>query len=125
MICAVGTYAQSPRVNKAISRAKELFIATANGNVATIKKLTLTDFYKEKYPYSDAKVRELLLSVPFEKRQRMIGQIKNHCKTSTLMNRAGDVITVTLENQITGKEITIRLLDEEENGNWLVFDYEY
>lgn len=125
LICAVGTYAQSPRVNKAISRAKELFIATANGNVATIKKLTLPDFYKEKYPYSDARVRELLLSVPYEKRQRMIDQIKNHCKATTLMNRAGDVITVTLENQITGKEITIRLLDEEENGNWLVFDYEY
>lgn len=125
LICVVGTYAQSPRVNKAISRAKELFIATANGNVAAIKKLTLPDFYKEKYPYSDSKVRELLLSVPFEKRQRLIDQIKNHCKASTLMNRAGDVITVTLENHITGKEITIRLLDEEENGEWLVFEYEY
>lgn len=38
LICAVGTYAQSPRVSKAISHAKELFIATANGNVTTIKK---------------------------------------------------------------------------------------
>lgn len=112
-------------MSKAISRAKELFIATANGNVATIKKLTLPDFYKGKYPYSDARVRELHLSVPCEKRQRMIDQIKNHWKASTLMNRVGNVITVTLENQIIGKEIMIRLLDEEENGNWLVFDYEY
>lgn len=55
----------------------------------------------------------------------MIDLIKNHCKASTLMNRAGDVIIVTLENQITGKEITIRLLDEEKNGDWLVFEYEY
>ena len=55
----------------------------------------------------------------------MIDQIKNHWKASTLMNRVGNVITVTLENQIIGKEIMIRLLDEEENGNWLVFDYEY
>lgn len=125
LICAIGTYAQNSSTDIAISRAKELFIATANGDVARIKKLTMPEFYKQKYPYSDAKVRELLLSVSYEKRQKLIDQIKNHCKASALRNRAGDFITVTLENNVTGKEFTICLLDEEENGNWRIVSYEY
>lgn len=124
LICAIGIYAQNSS-DIAISRAKELFIATANGDVARIKKLTMPEFYKQKYPYSDAKVRELLLSVSYEKRQKLIDQIKNHCKASALRNRAGDFITVTLENNVTGKEFTICLLDKEENGNWRIVSYEY
>lgn len=78
-ICTIGAYAQQSSTDIAISRAKELFIATANGDVARIKKLTILECYKKKYPYSDAKVKELLLSVPYEKRQKLIDQIQNHC----------------------------------------------
>lgn len=125
IFCAVGTFAQSSPKSIAISRAKELFIATANGDVAKIKRLTTSAFYKEKYPYSDAKVRELLLRVPYEKRKRMIDQIRNHSKASAIINRAGDVVTVTLKNDVTGKEFLIRLIDENGNGNWRVSDYDY
>lgn len=125
LICTLGTYSQTSAKNIAISRAKELMIATANGNVATIKRLTTPEFYKDKYPYSDATVRSMLLNVPYEKRQKMIDQVKNHCKATAIMNRAGDIITVSLANQITGKEFTIQLMDESGNGNWLVFEYYY
>ncbi len=125
LICTIGAYSQSPSKSLAVSRAKELVIATANGNVARIKQLTTPEFYKAKYPYPDATARELLLSAPYKKRQKLIDHIKNHCKSTTIINRAGDVITVIFDNQITGKEFTMRLLDEEGNGNWLVFDYDY
>lgn len=124
-VCSICAYAQKSSTDIAISRAKELFIATANGDVARIKKLTMPEFYKKKYPYSDTKVREMLLSVPYDKRQKLIDQIKNHCTASALRNRAGDFITVTLENKVTGKEFTICLMDENEDGNWRVISYEY
>lgn len=123
VICSLGAYPQNSSKNIAIANAKALFIATANGDVAKIKKLTTTDFYREKYPYSDAKVREILLSVPLEKRKKAINQVRTQTKASAIMNRAGDVITVILDNQVTGKSFTMRLI--EENGNWLVYEYDY
>lgn len=123
VICSLGAYSQNSSKNIAIANAKALFIATANGDVAKIKKLTTTDFYREKYPYSDAKVREILLSVPLEKRKKAINQVRTQTKASAIMNRAGDVITVILDNQVTGKSFTMRLI--EENGNWLVYEYDY
>ena len=123
VICSLGAYPQNSSKNIAIANAKALFIATANGDVAKIKKLTTTDFYREKYPYSDAKVREILLSVPLEKRKKAINQVRTQTKASAIMNRAGDVITVILDNQVIGKSFTMRLI--EENGNWLVYEYDY
>lgn len=123
VICSLGAYPQNSSKNIAIANAKALFIATANGDVSKIKKLTTTDFYRDKYPYSDAKVREILLSVPLEKRKKAINQVRTQTKASAIMNRAGDVITVILDNQVTGKSFTMRLI--EENGNWLVYEYDY
>ncbi len=82
----------------AIKIAKELFVATANGDVNRLKQLMTSDFYKQHYPYSDAKVREMLLSVPYARRQNMKDQILNHSDVSTVINRPGDVITVFLTN---------------------------
>lgn len=121
----ISVVAQNSSHNVAITRAKALFVATANGDVAKLKQLMTPEFYKENYPYSDSRVRDLLLSVPVEKRERMIDQIQNKSLTSTIMNRAGDVITVTFTNKITKKEITVQLLDENENGDWKVFNYWY
>lgn len=109
----------------AATRAKELFIAVANGNVTKIKALTTPEFYKEKFPYSDSKVRSELLSVPLAKRQQMINQIKNETEVSTLPNTAGDVITVFLSNKVTKKQFVVQLICEEGDDNWLVFNYEY
>ena len=123
VICSLGAYSQNSSKNIAIANAKALFIATANGDVAKIKKLTTTDFYREKYPYSDAKVREILLSVPLEKRKKAINQVRTQTKASAIMDRAGGVVTVILDNQVTGKSFTMLLI--EENGNWLVYEYDY
>lgn len=38
-----------------VSRTKELFIATANGDIETIKRLLTLDFYRDNYPFSDEK----------------------------------------------------------------------
>lgn len=124
-ICALGIYAQKSSTDIAISRAKELIIATANGDISRIKKLTTPEFYKEQYPYSDAEIQGLLLSVPYEKRQKLIDHIRNHSKASALRNRAGDFITVIIENTITGKDFTIGMLDVEGNGDWRAISYEY
>lgn len=117
--------AQNTSREIAIERAKTVFYATANGDVTKLKQLMTPEFYKENYPYSDAKVREILLSIPIKKRKRMIDQIKNKSIPSTIINRAGDVITVTLTNKVTKKEITVQLIDENENGDWKVFNYWY
>ena len=118
------SFAQSNAVrNIAISRAKAVFVATANGDVTKLKRLTTPEFYEEHYPYSDARVREILLSVPKQKRQNMIDQIQNNSTASTIMNRAGDVITVTLTNKTSKKEFTVQLL--EEDGDWKIFNYWY
>ncbi len=108
----------------AVSRAKEVFVATANGDVAKLKQLTTQDFYKENYPYSDSRVREILLSVPAEKRKRMINQIQNQCTATTRTNRTGDVITVTLTNKVTKKIFTVQLIKDNKD-NWKIFNYWY
>lgn len=118
-------YPQNYSRSIAIERAKAVFYATANGDVAKLKQLMTPEFYKENYPYSDAKVREILLSVPIDKRKRMIDHIKNNSIPSTIINRARDVITVTLTNKVTKKEITVQLIDENESGDWKVFNYWY
>ncbi len=125
VIIPLYTYAQNSSRDVAISRAKAVFIATANGDVAKLKRLMTPEFYKENYPYSDSRVREILLGVPAEKRKRLINQIQNQSTPSTIMNRAGDVITVTLLNKVTKKEITVQLIDETESGDWKIFNYWY
>lgn len=125
LLTSFNVLAQTSSRDIAIERAKAVFVATANGDVASLKQLMTPEFYKENYPYSDARVREILLSVPIEKRKRAIDQIKNKSIPSTIINRAGDVITVTLTNKVTKKEITVQLIDENENGNWKVFNYWY
>lgn len=123
LISVLTVQAKSSDRGIAISRAKALFIATANGDVAKIKQLTTPEFYREKYPYSDARVRQMLLNVPADKRKNMIYQIQNQTTATASMNRAGDVITVTLTNKVTRKEFTVQMIDERGNGDWRVFDY--
>lgn len=119
------TNAQNSHRDIAIERAKDVFYATANGDVAKLKQLMTPEFYKENYPYSDDKVREILLNVPLEKRERMIDQIKNMSKVSTIISHAGDIITVTLNNKVTNKGITVQLIDKNVSGDWKVFNYWY
>lgn len=125
LIISLGTEAQNSNRDLAISRAKAVFIATANGDVATLKQLMTPEFYKETYPYSDSYVREILLSVPYQNRKKLIDHVQNHSVASTIINRTGDVITVTLTNRLSQKEFTVQLVDEHGNGNWKVFSYWY
>lgn len=125
LIISLGTEAQNSNRDLAISRAKAVFIATANGDVATLKQLMTPEFYKETYPYSDSYVREILLSVPYQNRKKLIDHVQNHSVASTVINRTGDVITVTLTNRLSQKEFTVQLIDEHGNGNWKVFAYWY
>lgn len=109
----------------AIKRAKELFIATANGDVVKLKQILTPDFYKRHYPYSDSKARDILLSVPYERRQKMIDNISNHSEVTTIVNRAGDVITVMFSNKSNNKIFTVQLFDEYGNDDWKIFEYDY
>lgn len=125
MIIPFGIEAQNSNRDIAISRAKAVFVATANGDVATLKQLMTPGFYKETYPYSDSYVREILLSVPYQNRKKLIDHVQNQSVASTVINRAGDVITVTLTNKLSHKEFTVQLVDEYGNGDWRVFDFWY
>lgn len=82
--------AQNSSRNIAISRAKAVFIATANGDVATLKQLMTPGFYKETYPYSDSYVREILLSVPYQNRKKLIDHVQNQSVASTVVHSAID-----------------------------------
>lgn len=125
VISYITLYAKTLYHEIAITSAKAVFYATANGDVAKLKQLMTPEFYKENYPYSDDKVREILLNVPLEKRERMIDQIKNMSKVSTIISHAGDIITVTLNNKVTNKGITVQLIDKNVSGDWKVFNYWY
>lgn len=70
-------------------------------------------------------VREILLSVPYQNRKKLIDHVQNQSVASTIINRAGDVITVILTNKLSQKEFTVQLNDEYGNGNWKVFAYWY
>ena len=109
----------------AVKKARALFVAVANADIRKMKELLTPDFYSQNFPYDDDRIREILLSRPYHKRQEMIDQVMNHTKATTIMNRAGDVITVTLDNNVTGKVFTIQLLDESGTGNWKIFNYDY
>ena len=124
-VATISISASAQRTPKeiAISRAKAILIATANADVAKIKSLTTPEFYQEQFPFSDAKVRELLLSASEGDRENMIDQVQNHCDAEAVMNRAGDVITVTLINRINNNEFTVKLFNSDGNGNWLIFAY--
>ena len=120
-VISISASAQRSAKEIAVSRVKALFVATAKGDVAKLKSLVTPEFYAENFPYSDAQVREILLSAPYEKRMQMIDQIQNHSDAETIMNRAGDCITVTLINRVTKKEFTVQLTDVDGNGDWRVF----
>ena len=110
----------------AIERAKQIFYAVANGDVRKIRNLTTDDFYDDKFGmYSDDEVREILLNVPYERRQEMINQIQNDVVPEVIMNRAGDVMTVILTNNRTGKDFMVQFIDTDGYGDWRIFDYTY
>ena len=125
LIIPLGTEAQNSSRGIAVSRAKALFVATANGDVARLKQLMTPELYKETFPYSDSYVREILLSVPYQNRKKLIDHVQNQSVASTVINRAGDAITVTLTNKLSRKEFTVQLIDEYGNGNWKVSAYRY
>lgn len=109
--------------NAVINVIKKLTRATANGDVSALKRLTTDDFFKEHYPYSDAQIRKLLLSVPQEKRKILIDHIENRSKFSVVFSRARDYATVIVTNQVSGKEMTYNLIYED--GYWKICDYSY
>lgn len=110
--------------DKCIAIAKKFVYAIANGDVYKLKCYCTTDFYSNNFPYDDLYTRKLLLSVPIEKRERLIKHI-NDSEITTLNNTPGDVITVIFTNIYTDKEITLQFIDEYSNGDWKVFQYYY
>lgn len=110
--------------NQCIDVAKKVFYAVANGDVSILKRYLTTTFYRTSFPYSDARTREVLLSVPKSKRDRLINHV-NRAEITTIPSKAGDVVTVIFTNTLTGKDYTMQLIDEYENGDWKVFEILY
>lgn len=104
--------------------AKKVFYAVASGDVSILKRYLTTEFYRTSFPYSDVYIREMLLSVPKEKRDRLIDHV-NRAEITTIPNKVGDVVTVIFSNPFTGKDYTMQLIDEYENGDWKVFEIQY
>lgn len=110
----------------AVERAKQIWIATAQGDVQTLHEYTTEDFFDRQYGgYTDEEIREILLSVPYERREKMIDHINNHTTITTYPNSAGDVVTVEFLDDISGKVMTFQLVDETGLEDWKVFDYSY
>lgn len=108
--------------DQCVSIAKKVLYAMANGDVSTLKHYLSTKFYRTNFPYSDAYIRKMLLSVPKNKRDKLINHV-NQSKITTIPNNAGDVVTVIFTNIATGKDYTMQLIDEYENGDWKVSEY--
>lgn len=104
---------------------KELYYATANGDVAKIKKLTTPDFYKEQYPYSDEFLRKELLSVPYKRRQDLITHIDKNSDFTVVFSTPGDYATVWIDDRVTGKNMRYGLLYDFDDNCWRICDYEY
>lgn len=124
-VISIGANAQKTSRDIAISRVKAVFDATAKGDVDRLKGLLTSELYQKTYPYSDSYVREMLLNVPADNRERLLCQIQDQCEISTIMNRAGDVMTVILTDKLTKKDLKIQLLDEYGDGNWRICNYWY
>lgn len=108
----------------AVERARQIWIATATGDVQTLRQFTTGDFFDTQYRgYSDDELRDILLSVPYDRRQKMIDHIKNHCSVEVYPNSAGDVVSVVFTNEITGKPMTFQLVDETGDQDWKLFEY--
>ena len=110
--------------DRCVAIAKKCFYAVANGDVSALKRLLTSECYNENFPYNDAYVRELLLGVPKSKRERLIDHV-NRSEITAIPNRTGDVVTVIFTNTVTGKDFTVRLIDESGNGNWKIYEFEY
>lgn len=106
---------------EAIRVAREMFMAVADGDVETLRSLTTPEFYDERFPYDDETVREMLLEVPYDKREEMKYQIQYEADATA--TRQGDTIIVELYNEITGKLFTFRL--NRDYGSMRVYDYTY
>lgn len=102
---------------------KKYVRAFANGDVATIKQLTTPEFRREILPGSDAEIRQLLLSAPLERRNKLINHIENYSDFTIIPNRAGDYITVYIENRISKKTLTYGLFND--GNSWRIDKYEY
>jgi hypothetical protein len=128
-ICSSSTTCSTTDVEQmkaiAVKKAKAWFVAVANADIRKMKELLTPNFYSRSFPYDDNTIREILLSRPYQKRQEMIDQVMNHTTATTIMNRAGDAITVILDNNVTGKVFTIQLIDESGTGNWKICNYDY
>ncbi len=117
--------AYKPNYKKAVTVAKNLFIAVANGDVESIKQLTTQDFFRRELPMSDERIKAELLSVPYDRRAKLVDHILNNCITSTIPNRADNAVTVILTNNISGKEITYRLVDKSQTNDWKIDNCSY
>ena len=103
---------------------KKFVRAFANGDVATIKRLTTPEFYRNNFPgSSDAEVRQILLSAPLERRNKLINHIENYSDFTIIPNRAGDYITVYVDNRISKKTCTFGLFND--GNSWRIDKYEY
>lgn len=112
--------------DSAVERAKQIWIATATGDVQTLRDYTTEDFFDNQYGgYTDEEIREMLLSVPYERREKLIDHVSNHSTITTYPNSAGDVVTVEFLDDISGKIMTFQLVDETGDNDWKVFDYTY
>lgn len=118
----IGSLSAQERYSTPIYRARAVFIAVAKGDVSTLKSFCHPDFYAENFPYSDYEIKDILLSVPKEKRDILINDILYHSSVSTLRSRDGYVVTVIFTNQRTGKTYSMQFLDEFENDDWKVID---
>ena len=105
--------------NKAKEVAKSAFFAVANGDVATLKRSFTVDAYNAYFPYNDSYIRESLLSVPIERRRRLIEHAKKS-EVTTIPNNAGDVVTLIFTNTTTGKIFTMQLIDLQMNNDWKI-----
>lgn len=109
---------------KAVAVARQVFVAVANGDVASLKSCTTEEFYQSEFPYDDDTIRNILLSVPVHQRRKLIEHI-NTSDVTVVPNRAGDVMTVIFTNKVTDKDYVVQLLDEPGAGGWKIFSYTY
>ncbi len=110
---------------EAIRRAKALWYATADGDVETLHAYTTEEFFNTQYMgFSDDELREELLSVPVEKRERLKKHI-DESEIEVIPGEDGDYLIIFFNNTHTGKEMMFTLIDENANGDWRVTGYEY
>jgi len=116
LFMASAAYAQIGSSPEAVARSA--FKAVAEGDVATLKSIMTERCFNGQYPMTDSQIRELLLSVPYEKRQILLKMADS--MDAQVKQISDNSVIVVFTNKATNKNMEMDMIKID--GQWKIDD---